>query len=72
MAHDNIRQAQAMSDAAPIMQLRNVKKTFGRDLVALRSVNLDLFRGRVHGLLGGEWRWQIHPHKNSVRHLLCD
>ena len=52
MAHDNIRQAQAMSDAAPIMQLRNVKKTFGRDLVALRSVTLDLFRGRVHGLLG--------------------
>ena len=52
MVHDNLRQAQAMSDAAPIMQLRNVKKTFGSSVFALRGVNLDVYRGRVHGLLG--------------------
>lgn len=42
----------AMTDTAPIMQLRNVKKTFGRSVFALRGVNLELFQGRVHGLLG--------------------
>ena len=41
-----------MTDAAPIMQLRNVKKTFGSNVFALRGVNLDIMRGRVHGLLG--------------------
>jgi ribose transport system ATP-binding protein len=41
-----------MTDAAPIMQLRNVKKTFGSSVFALRGVNLDVFRGKVHGLLG--------------------
>jgi ribose transport system ATP-binding protein len=41
-----------MIDAAPIMQLRNVKKTFGSSVFALRGVNLDVFRGKVHGLLG--------------------
>ena len=41
-----------MTDVAPIMQLRNVKKTFGSNVFALRGVNLDVFRGRVHGLLG--------------------
>jgi ribose transport system ATP-binding protein len=41
-----------MSDTAPIMQLRNVKKTFGRSVFALRGVDLNIVRGRVHGLLG--------------------
>ena len=41
-----------MTDALPIMQLRNVKKTFGTSVHALRGVDLALFRGRVHGLLG--------------------
>ncbi len=41
-----------MTDAVPIMQLKNVKKVFGTHIIALRDVDLDISRGRVHGLLG--------------------
>ena len=41
-----------MNDAIPLMQLKNVSKTFGTQIVALRSVDLDIKQGRVHGLLG--------------------
>lgn len=42
---------EAETHAAPIMQLKNLKKSFGMNEV-LRGVDLDLYRGRVHGLLG--------------------
>src|SRR5262252_8874343 len=35
----------------PLMRLERVTKSFG-DLVALRGVDLDISRGKVHGLLG--------------------
>lgn len=41
-----------MTDAVPLMQLKNVRKTFGTQIVALRGVDLNITRGRVHGLLG--------------------
>lgn len=41
-----------MDDAVPLMQLRNLRKTFGTQIVALRGVDLDIRRGRVHGLIG--------------------
>ena len=39
-----------MSDVAPLMQLRGVRKTFGTQIIALRGVDLDIRPGRVHGL----------------------
>jgi ribose transport system ATP-binding protein len=41
-----------MADDVPLMQLKNVRKTFGLYVHALRGVDLDIHRGRVHGLLG--------------------
>ena len=52
MSDNNVSEVPAMSVASPIMQLRNVKKTFGTSIFALRGVNLDVYPGRVHGLLG--------------------
>lgn len=43
---------ESMTDHSPIMQLRGVKKTFGTSVFALKGVDLDIVRGRVHGLLG--------------------
>ena len=40
-----------MSELAPLMRLEQISKTFGR-VAALRGVDLDIERGRVHGLLG--------------------
>jgi ribose transport system ATP-binding protein len=39
-------------DDAPLLQLEQVTKTFPNGLVALRGVDLKVFRGKVHGLLG--------------------
>ena len=52
MSNNNVAEMPITAAAAPIMQLRNVKKTFGTSIFALRGVNLDVYRGRVHGLLG--------------------
>jgi ribose transport system ATP-binding protein len=41
-----------MSDDNNILQLRGVEKTFPNGTVALRGVDLDVEKGRVHGLLG--------------------
>jgi ribose transport system ATP-binding protein len=41
-----------MSDNPPLLQVRNVCKTFGSGTVALRGVDLDVAPGKVHGLLG--------------------
>ena len=40
------------SNDSPLMRLENVSKTFPNGLVALRGVDLDIERGKVHGLLG--------------------
>src|SRR5262245_59176533 len=37
---------------APLLQLRQVTKTFPNGTVALRGVDFDAYAGRVHGLLG--------------------
>jgi ribose transport system ATP-binding protein len=39
-------------DDAPLLQLEQVTKTFPNGVVALRGVDLKVFRGKVHGLLG--------------------
>lgn len=36
----------------PLMRLQGVAKTFGTTVVALRGVDLEIERGKVHGLLG--------------------
>lgn len=36
----------------PIMRLVGIAKTFGNATVALRGVDLDIYPGKVHGLLG--------------------
>jgi ribose transport system ATP-binding protein len=41
-----------MADAAPLLQLRKVEKTFPNGTIALRGVDFDAYAGRVHGLLG--------------------
>ncbi len=41
-----------MDQTTPIMTLRSVAKTFGNGTVALRGVDLDIVKGKVHGLLG--------------------
>ena len=41
-----------MIDAEPLMRLTDVKKVFPNGTVALRGVDLDITRGKVHGLLG--------------------
>lgn len=40
-----------MSEAQPILSLRNVSKSFGR-VQALREIDIDIRTGEVHGLLG--------------------
>ncbi|TIQ18298.1 MAG: sugar ABC transporter ATP-binding protein [Mesorhizobium sp.] len=41
-----------MQDNTPIMQLRGIVKGFPNGTLALRGVDLDIERGKVHGLLG--------------------
>src|SRR5580765_4674013 len=41
-----------MQDNGPIMQLRGIVKGFPNGTLALRGVDLDIERGKVHGLLG--------------------
>jgi ribose transport system ATP-binding protein len=41
-----------MPDDVPLMHLEKVAKTFPNGTVALRGVDLDITRGKVHGLLG--------------------
>src|SRR3954452_15649553 len=41
-----------MQHENPIMQLRGVVKEFPNGTVALRGVDLNIERGKVHGLLG--------------------
>jgi ribose transport system ATP-binding protein len=40
------------TDNAPLMRLEGVTKTFGNTVTALRGVDLEIERGKVHGLLG--------------------
>ena len=46
-----------MEHLGPIMQLRGVVKVFANGTLALRGVDLDIERGKVHGLLV-----IAHPH----------
>ena len=41
-----------MADDMPLMRLEQVVKAFPNGTLALRGVNLDIDRGKVHGLLG--------------------
>ncbi|KQQ85653.1 sugar ABC transporter ATP-binding protein [Aureimonas sp. Leaf324] len=41
-----------MSSSEPIMKLRGVVKAFPNGTLALRGVDLDIEKGKVHGLLG--------------------
>ncbi|WP_226553867.1 sugar ABC transporter ATP-binding protein [Celeribacter naphthalenivorans] len=41
-----------MTAEQPLMKLDGIAKTFGRSVIALKSVDLEIYRGRVHGLLG--------------------
>lgn len=41
-----------MDQVTPIMLLKSVSKKFGNGTVALKGVDLDIYPGRVHGLLG--------------------
>ena len=39
------------AEKAPIIQMKNVTKTFGQDTV-LQSVNVEFAQGQIHGLVG--------------------
>ena len=41
-----------MTNSVPLLRLQGITKTYPNGLVALRGVNLDIERGKVHGLLG--------------------
>jgi ribose transport system ATP-binding protein len=41
-----------MTHSVPLMRLDGVTKQFGNGVIALRGVDLEIVRGRVHGLLG--------------------
>ena len=40
-----------MSDKTPVIRMRNISKSFG-GVHALKNVQLDIFSGEVHALLG--------------------
>jgi ribose transport system ATP-binding protein len=41
-----------MTEELPLLRLERITKTFPNGLVALRGVDLRVYRGKVHGLLG--------------------
>lgn len=41
-----------MTESIPLMRLKGVGKRFGEKVIALRGVDMQIERGKVHGLLG--------------------
>lgn len=54
VAHDSVAQAEqteVVNSTAPLLEMRNIAKRFG-DFYALQSVDLDVYAGEIHALMG--------------------
>ena len=51
-----------------ILEMRNITKLFP-GVRALDDVNLQVKKGTIHALVGGERRRKVHPHERIERYL---
>lgn len=52
----------------PVLEMRNIAKTFG-NFHALKGVDLTVFPGEIHALMGGKRRRKKHADEDPRRCL---